>query len=150
MDIAIPHPSFNTQQISVRTAGFFSPAKLFLNGTPVQPDKGKYLVRDDSGAETVITLKGNFIDPIPVVMIGDEAVHLARPLTWYEYAWIGLPLAMMFIGGALGGALGFGAAFASSHVFRGERGPLAKYALTGLISLGAFAAYVMIVVMLRG
>ena len=57
MDIAVPHPGFKTQQLSVRTAGFFSGAKLFVNGAPVEREKGKYLVRDDGGAETV-ELKG--------------------------------------------------------------------------------------------
>jgi hypothetical protein len=149
MDLAITHPDFVTQRLVLRTAGIFSGAKLLLNDAAVARTKGTYLVRNDSGAEATVRLKARIADPIPGVMIDDAPVSLAPPLAWYEYAWIALPLSLLFIGGALGGFTGGVAAYASGHVFRSDRSPGVKYALSGLISVGAIVFFLVVAVALR-
>ena len=62
-------------------------------------------------------------------------------LQWYEHAWCGLPLLLLFIGGALGGACG-GAGYAlSAAVFKKAMPTPAKYVLSLLISMTAFGIY---------
>jgi len=56
----------------------------------------------------MIQMRYNLLDPIPTIKIGDAAVELAKPLRWFEYAWIGLPMRLVFAGGALGGFVGGG------------------------------------------
>lgn len=149
MDIAIDHPSFHRRHIALRPAGFFSGPKLLQNNAEVSGKKGRYEVRDDSDEARIVEIKGRFLDPLPKLTVDGEEVALGRPLTWYEYAWLGLPIFLVFAGGAIGGAFGFLAAYSSARLFRSDRTAVAKYALSGLISISAGVAYIIAVVMLQ-
>ena len=62
-------------------------------------------------------------------------------LQWYEQACCGLPLILLFVGGALGGAcggLGYGI---STAVFKKAMPTPVKYVLSVLISAAAFGRY---------
>lgn len=68
-----------------------------------------------------------------------------RKLEWYEQAAAGLPLILLFVGGAIGGAcggLGYGI---NATIFRTDLPTPAKYALSLLVSGGAAMLYVMLV-----
>ena len=144
MQIEVQHPSFKTQRLTVETASWFRGPRLLVNGAVEQKKKGRYTVTSDSGAEISIQLKYNFLDPIPKIKIGDEIVELASPLKWYEYVWIGIPIVLVFSGGAIGGLVGVVAAIASGKIFRGNNGSAAKYGLSALITLGSFIAFVVL------
>ncbi len=64
----------------------------------------------------------------------------AAPLRWHEYAWIGLPLALIFSSGLIGGACGGAAASINRQIFPKIRNPALKYLYTGLVTGGAFIA----------
>ena len=62
-------------------------------------------------------------------------------LQWYEQACCGLPLVLLFIGGALGGAcggLGYGV---SAAVFKKALPTPVKYLISLLITAAAFGLY---------
>ncbi|MDD2804902.1 MAG: hypothetical protein PHV33_05050 [Elusimicrobiales bacterium] len=149
MAIDIQYPAFQGRRLSVEPGGLLSGPKLLLNGAPVEKRGGVYRVDSDSGAAAEIRLKYNYFDPVPRVQINNDTLELARPLTWYEYAWMGLPVILILQGGLLGGLLGGLAAAASGRIFRGERGAVAKYALSALVSFGAFALYLAIALFLQ-
>jgi hypothetical protein len=86
-------------------------------------------------------LISNHIDPIPKVMIGATTIQLARPLDWYEYVWIGLPILMVFHGGFLGAVCGLLAVRKSAELFRGSGAKAKKFLLTGLVSVASVVAY---------
>jgi len=146
MQIPISHAAFKGQNLALETAGFFRGARILHNGNPVERSKGGYAVRSNAGPEVSIKLKSNFLDPIPKVVIGDETLLLARPLTWYEYLWIGLPVLLVFAGGAIGAVVGISATYTSARIFRSDRGALAKYALTGLVSVVSLVVFLILVV----
>lgn len=145
MQLEVQHPAFMVQRLSVETAGWLRGPLLMLNGTVVKKQKGRYTVTADSGAETSIQLRYNYLDPIPRLAIGDEVVELASSLTWYEYAWLGIPFVLVISGGGLGGLVGLIAAHANGRVFRSERSSQAKYGLSALITLASFGAFVVLV-----
>lgn len=69
-------------------------------------------------------------------------------LQWFEHACCGLPLVLLFVGGALGGAcggLGYGL---STAVFKKALPTPAKYVLSLLISAGACGLYLGVVIAL--
>ncbi len=67
-------------------------------------------------------------------------------VTWYQHVWLGLPILLVFVGGAIGGACG-GAAWAINQaVFQKTRDPFLRYLWTGLISVAAFVAYFLLAV----
>jgi hypothetical protein len=90
-------------------------------------------------------LKGRFLDPIPNLIVGGETIQIMPPLAWYQYIWMSIPMILLFLGGAIGGLCGGLAAGFSSRIFRSDRSQGMKYALTGLISIGAFVAYFVVV-----
>ena|ERR1700689_857509 len=99
MRIEIKHPAFKSQRMSVKTASFFTGPKLLLNGVVAKRNGRSYLVMSDSGQEVPVKVLYNFLDPIPKVKIGEEMIELAKPLQWYEYVWIGIPMLLVFAGG---------------------------------------------------
>jgi len=149
MDIPFEHDSFKNQNLSVKQAGWFSGAKLLINGIAAKKSKGKFVVRADTGEEMHIQLKSNLIDPIPKVVIGDQKMLLAKPLKWYEYIWMGLPIGLAFIGGAIGAFVGASACYSSARIFRGERSIFSKYALTGLISVTAVIIFFILAIVVQ-
>ena len=66
-------------------------------------------------------------------------------ITWYQYIWIGWPLVLVPVGGAIGGGLGGAAAAINYKVFQKTENPVLRYVWTGLISGAAVLAYVVIV-----
>ncbi|TCV85428.1 hypothetical protein [Sulfurirhabdus autotrophica] len=140
----VQHSEFREQRLTVEAAGWFRGPRLLLNGNIVPRQKGCYKVKSDSGAETTLRLKYNYLDPIPKIKIGEEVIELASSLKWYEYVWMNIPIVLMFIGGAIGGLVGALGANASGKIFRSDRGAVAKYGFSALITLGAFIAYVIL------
>jgi hypothetical protein len=141
MDLLIKHDAFAGRGLTLRTGGFFKGPRLMIDGGEVKGKRLRFAVRDNSGKQREIRLKTNGFDPVPKVHIGDQTIELARPLTWYEYVWMAIPIALVFVGGGLGALFGIAAVYSSARIFRSDRGTAAKYGLSALISLGAALAY---------
>ncbi len=149
MRIEISHPAFKRQHLTVETASLFIGPKLLLNGEAVKRQKGRYPVTSDSGAEKLVQMRYNLVDPVPSIKIDDQAINLVEPLQWYEYAWSGLPVLLVFAGGALGGFIGGIATVANGRLFRSERGSAAKFGLSGLITVSAVVVFFVLAIALR-
>jgi hypothetical protein len=149
MRIEVQHPAFKRRHLSVETASVFSGPKLLLNDAVVKKDRGRYSVKSDSGAEKLIQMRYNLIDPVPSLKIDGEAVNLLEPLQWYEHVWSGLPILLVFAGGMLGGLVGGIATMANGRLFRSERGSVAKYGLAGLVTASAVVVFLVLAIGLR-
>lgn len=141
MDIPVRLPGMEGRNVTLRVAGNFTGPKLMLNGQPVAKQNGAFQLRSNAGSALDVKFKGRFLDPIPNLVVGGQTIQLVPALAWYQYVWMGIPMILMFMGGAIGGLCGGVAAAMSSRVFRSNFNEGAKYALTGLISLGAFVTY---------
>jgi hypothetical protein len=135
MRIEVRHPAFKTQRLSIQAASFFTGPKLLLNDVPVKRKGGRYPVVSDSGQEVLIQMRYNLLDPIPALKIGDAPFELAKPLRWFEYAWIGVPMLLVFAGGALGGFVGAGSTIVNGRIFRSDRSAVSKYALAAVTTI---------------
>jgi Zn-dependent protease len=149
MRIEIKHPAFKAQRLSVETASIFTGPKLKLNGTVAKRSGRSYLVISDTGQEVAVKVLYNFLDPIPKVKIGEETIELAKPLKWYEYMWIGIPMLLVFAGGALGGFVGAGSTVVNGRIFRSDRGALSKYALAAVTTVAGTALFFVIAVAIQ-
>ncbi len=141
-DLAIP--GFETRPVSIETAGFFSGPKVLVGGEPAPtgPLPGQFRLAKPDGTEAIATLKSTFfLDPIPQFSVGGQTYRLAEPLKWYEWAWCALPIALVFVGGALGAGLGMLAMFVNSRLFRGKLAPPLRFGATGLVSLVTVVLY---------
>jgi hypothetical protein len=128
----------------VELAGVFSAATVLVDGQPASkgPKKGQFSIRAADGRESLIALKTSFLDPVPQLLCAGRTIKLVEPLTWYQWLWTGIPLLLVFIGGAIGGAVGGVAMAFNVRILRSEMHGFARYALAGLLSLGALGAYV--------
>jgi hypothetical protein len=94
-------------------------------------------------------MRYNLVDPVPTLKIDEQTVNLLEPLQWYEYAWSGLPILLVFAGGALGGLVGGAATIANGRIFRSNRGQIAKYLFAGLITVSAVVVFFVLAIALR-
>lgn len=141
MNLHVDHSDFRARPLAVRPAGFFRGPKLLQGEAEIRGKRLRFKVRDDSNRERAVRIKPKLFDPVPSVEIDTRVISLARPLTWYEYGWMGLPVLLVFAGGGLGALIGLTATYASSRIFRSDGPRLPKYLLSGLISITAFLAF---------
>lgn len=141
MDYPIEHEDFTDRNLAIRIDGLFSSAKLVEGSAPVPGSRNKFTLRDNHGQERKIQLRVNGLDPLPIVEIDGEKIRLDRALAWFEYVWIGLPVVLVFAGGALGALFGVSATFFSARVFRSDRSTAARYALSAFASVAAVVGY---------
>ena len=102
-DLPLEHPALTGKRVAVRPGAFFRGSRLVVNGNPVKGRRGRHVLRNDRGEEIHMRFRGQWLDPVPVVEVGADRVHLVRPLRWYEYLWSSLPMCLIAVGGALGG-----------------------------------------------
>jgi hypothetical protein len=130
----LPFSGFEGRALMVFN-GFYGPA-VSIDGQKVKALKGKYILRDNFGKERSLSIHSSlpFIDPLHYVEIESVRVDVQKPLGWYEYFWGCWPMALLFIGGAIGATLGFVAGYCNLRIFRSALQPALNYLFTMLIS----------------
>ena len=76
----------------------------------------------------------------------------ARKLSWYDHVWSALPVALLYTGGTfglpgnlLGGLVGAAGAFLNLGIMRSQRGPVRRYLLSFLVTIGAFVVFAILI-----
>ena len=141
MNIPVILPGIEGQNLALCPAGMFAGAKLMLNGKPLTKQNNFFFVKSNTGSTLAIKFKNRFLDPVPDLEVGGQTVTLVPPLQWYQYVWMGIPLVLIFLGGAIGGFCGGLAAGISSRVFRSDLSDPMKYGASALVSVAAFVTY---------
>lgn len=144
MQITVNAHGFENREPILEISGLWSSPKLIQDGVPAPkgPKRGQYVLRRNDGVEVVARfINANFLDPIPNVVIDERPYVVAEPMKWYQWLWVGLPVMLVFAGGALGGLIGGAATGINGRVFRSTQHNLTKYLATGLISLIAVVAF---------
>lgn len=152
MQYPLSLPGFENRRLLVETGGFWSGAKIMIDGEPAPkgPKRGQFLLRRNDGTEIIAQLRvHNFLDPVPQVVIGGENIQIAEPLKWYQWVWGGFPFALAIIGGALGGLVGGIALVINGRIFRSDIKNPTKYLLTGIISTITVIAFFILAVLLN-
>ena len=143
MQFIVPIEGITAGQVIVELKGIFSSPKLYVNNMPAPraEKKDEYLIKLDNGKEIIAKLKNRFFDPVPNVEANGVEIVLAEPIKWYQWIWAGLPILLVYSGGAIGGAAGFAATGISARIFRSEMNKAAQYGLIALVSIGAVVTY---------
>jgi hypothetical protein len=149
MRIEVKHPAFKTRRLAIETASLFAGPQLFVNDVLQKRKAGLCTIASDSGQELPVKVIYNFLDPIPKVKIGDGTLVLAKPLQWYEYLWIGIPMLLVFAGGALGGLIGAGSTVINGRIFRSDRSSSAKYGLAAVTTIAGTVTFFVIAVTIQ-
>jgi hypothetical protein len=144
---------FEGQKIEVQPAGIFSGYKLIVNGLPAPKGakRGEMLLRRNDGAEVIASWKPQALGfDVPQLVVDGSAIPLVQPLKWYEWLWGGLPMLLVFAGGALGAVIGFIAFSVNSKIFRAPFSLFLKFLTTAAISMVAVMVYFLIVLLVFG
>jgi hypothetical protein len=141
----IPFPGFEGRGLSLRPAGLWQGATIMCDGAPVPRKDGGFEAKNNQGQPVSFKL-GRGIDPIPKILAGDQSITLAPPLAWYAYVWVALPIALVVIGGLIGGVTGAVAAYLNFQVMRGQQPAGTRYLLTGLITVAAVVVFLVLAV----
>lgn len=147
-DIIVQHKSFTKQKLVVRLF-IWKKNQLILNGERLVEYKGRYMAVTDDGTWIELKFKKQF-DGIPKLLIGDEIVVLARPLTWYEMLWAYLPIILLIIGGAIGGAIGGWACYMNISIMRSELSITCRYTCSSIVTLLSGLFFYLYLIMASG
>jgi hypothetical protein len=134
-------PGFESRKVILTSGGIIAGPKLIVDGQVIKNNWGKYMLRRNDGADVQARLQTNLIDPIPYLLLDGKKYFVVAPLKWYELIWAGWPIALLFVGGALGALCGVLAAYTNSRIFRSNFSPAMKYAVTALVSIISVIVY---------
>jgi len=143
MSYKVSIEGFEGQDIEVKTS-FWSGPKLVVNGVPAPEGnkRGEMLLQRNDGRQIIARWKPQFIGlDVPQLIVDEKVINLAEPLKWYQWIWGGLPIALVFIGGALGAIAGIIGFTINTKVFRIEMNSVLKYVITGVVSALTVVAY---------
>lgn len=148
MNYPVNLEGFEGQAIVVQSAGFLSGPKLLVNGQPAAkgPKRGQMLLRRNDGREVVAAWKPQFLD-VPQLSVDGATFRVTEPLEWYVWVWSGLPVLLIFIGGALGAFAGMVGFSVNTSIFRSSMPSAAKFGLTAVVSVVSVIVYVVAAVL---
>ncbi len=146
MEYSINIPEVESDKLKLVVPKFFGKTKLLYNGTEVKETNNRYSINTENDKLLLITLKNNYLDPIPKVLVNDNPIQVAMPIRWFEYVWMGLPILLILQGGLLGALFGFIALRLNINIFRNSKNVIAKYSFTLLISLVFAIVYILIAI----
>jgi hypothetical protein len=133
------------RKVEVESSIFGGP-RLLVDGQPAPkgPKRSQFLVRGTDGRDSVVELKTTLPDPVPQVLWAGQTIRLEDPLKWYQWLWVGLPLALMFLGGGIGGLVGAVAVTVNVRILRSNMSGILRYAATAIVSIAACGMYLAI------
>jgi len=85
--------------------------------------------------------KSTFPDFAPTIVIDGQKHQIAQKLEWYQFALGALPVLLVFLGGAVGGALGIAATIFNFQAFRSENSMSTKYARVIVTNIAAYVIF---------
>lgn len=88
--------------------------------------------------------KSSFPDSVPVLEINGKKHHILEKLKWWQYLIAGLPILLLFMGGAIGGALGGVTTVINLSIMRQSGSEVLKYLKVIGIVLAAYLGYALI------
>jgi len=144
---------FEGQTIEVRSPTFFAGYRLLVNGQPALkgPKRNQMVLRRNDGKEVIATWKPQVLGfDVPQLVVDGTEIPLVPPLKWYEWLWGGLPILLVFAGGALGAVIGFIAFSVNCKIFRAPLVLFLKFLASAAISMVAVLVYFLIVLLVFG
>ena len=127
-----------------------SPFTLLVNGVPATAGSGKrsYQLRRADGSEITVQLLMWPPFDVPRLQIGNTTVRAVPALDVLQWTMICIPLVLVFLGGALGGALGAVAALINARIARIEVPKMQQLLLAAGITAMSCVCYLVGVLLL--
>jgi hypothetical protein len=136
-------PESNELELEVQRSVWTGRTKVFANGKELMRQKqgGHYEIELNDGTVRVMKVKGSSFDGIPKIFIDDKQIQVARKLSTLEYIAAVIPMALVIVGGAIGGLFGALATVLNFRIIRSNLSTLAKVLIIIISTMGAGALY---------
>jgi hypothetical protein len=120
-------PGSTTASCRLERSFWLAQLRLWYQGReiPRSKEKGKPFFIPADGKQMRVHITGGGLD-LPKIEVDGVKVLLGRPLSTVEYAIGGIPLVLLFVGGAIGGATGAVGAMFNYRVLREATSTLKK------------------------
>jgi hypothetical protein len=139
---------FPNSNFEIETSIWTGKSKLFMNNSEIKKstEKGKpFIIPRADGSLALAFPKQTYPDLIPTLEINGKINHIVEKLKWFEYFVGGLPIILIFVGGAIGGLIGVIASLTNFNVFRQEGNPIVKYMKVIGITGASYLVYLLVV-----
>ena len=123
-------PGFPASNFEMEISMWTGKSKLLMNNTPIEQSKEKgkpFLIPTLGGTITKAFPKQSLPEFVPELKIDGVRNQIVEPLKWYQTFIGGLPIALLFIGGAVRGVIGVVSALTIFNIFRQEGTEPLKY-----------------------
>ena len=144
MNYSIQIEGFEGQNIEVQPPKLFDSPKLLVNGQRASsgPKRNQMVLRRNDGKEVIAFWKPRFLGlDVPQLSVDGKIIDVVEPLKWYERAWSGLSVLLIFSGGIIGGVVGFISFSINMKIFRSPLQTGAKYFASAGVSAAAVIIY---------
>ena len=136
---------FEGQDLEVVPPGFFSSAKLLVNGE-LAPRHGltgtMVLIRNDTTAVEAKWMPAALGLDTPLLSVDGHIIAFAEPLKWYSWAWACWVLAVLtIVGNVLGMLVGLIAVLFNVQILHSSLPLWARYLVVGAIAIIALLIY---------
>jgi hypothetical protein len=151
MDYRLDHPHLLEEDVYLRISWLFGNPELYHNGSR-QLEKATgtniYSIKRKDGKVITLALEPKRLDPFPRLEIEGNQYPIGRKLFAIDYLFIVFPLLLIFIGGALGGLLGFLSAGINARIMRMPKSAIERYGLSVVSTVTATFVWFVIAVSL--
>jgi len=141
MDYPFTLPGHSDLDLSLRSGGFFTGAKILKNGVPLKRSRAVVMVPLADGSSLELKIKVGFDMFTPKILFGGREIEVMPPLSSFWVVWAYLPLLLFFVGGAIGGLCGGAASISTLSALRSDMPRGARIVIAILAPPVAFLAY---------
>lgn len=137
-------PDFPNSNFKIETSIWTGKSKLVMNNLQVEQSKEKgkpFLIPTDNGEFVKAFQKQSLPDFVPTLEINGIKNQIVEKLKWFQYAIGGIPILLLFVGGAIGGAIGALAVMTNFNIFRQDGTEISKYAKVLGVVVGSYILY---------
>lgn len=123
-------PDFPNSDFEIETSIWTGKSKLSMDNLQLEQSKEKgnpFLIPSTNGEFVKAFPKQSLPDFVPTLEINGIKNQIVEKLKWVQYAIGGLPILLLFIGGAIGGVIGALGAMTNFNIFRQEGSEMSKY-----------------------
>jgi len=141
------------QTIEVKSPSMFAGPKLLVNGQPTSkgPKRNQMILRRNDGKEIIASWKPRILGlDMPQLFVDGKIINVVAPLEWYELAWCGISILLVFFGGLIGGAIGGLSFSVNTRIFRSSMSTVEKYFATAGVSIMAVIIYFIVASLFLG
>ncbi|WP_080057586.1 hypothetical protein [Spirosoma aerolatum] len=140
-------PQFPNSTFEIETSIWTGKSKLIMDNEILEKidEKGKpFLIPTHDAGFVKAFPKSSFPDAISVLEINGENIQILERLEWYQYVIGGLPILLLFVGGAIGGGIGAVGAVTNFSIFRQEGSDISKYLKVIGVIVGSYLLYLLV------